>query len=223
MTDNYNFAVRSHSKLVDDQVRIVATKVVQEAWNYNAEWALQVTLAVGGVYKPARNVIVISDFGAFSLTFYTHVSVDVAPRDIIIFFLLASTQAIYCSTCSKLFNYLRFPNDKGVKTLGERVLPDFHNYPLIEFMESRSENVCHVAHFVLLGESCLLHLANERLMDGLKVRIDDEKRFTTILVLVEFNLGLFGAPHQKYMKHRHEVVSGAKYFLCRPRTSSNNK
>ena len=40
LTDNFDFAVRSLSELVNDQVRIVATKVVEEHWDFEADRAL---------------------------------------------------------------------------------------------------------------------------------------------------------------------------------------
>ena len=114
LTDNVDFAVRSLSKLVDDQVRFLDTKVVDIHCNHRADRAFQITLAVGAADKPARNVVVVSEFGPLSLNFYKLVSANVEPRNIIIFLLLASTQAIHCSIFSKFLNYLRFPNDKNV-------------------------------------------------------------------------------------------------------------
>ena len=93
---------------------IVATEVVEEHRDFEAYWTLQVTLAVGSADKPARNVVVVSDFGALSLTFYKLVSANVSPRGIIIFLLLASTQAIHRSIRPEFRNYLCFPNYKGV-------------------------------------------------------------------------------------------------------------
>ena len=84
---------------MDDQVRIVATKVVEEHWGLKVDQALQVTLAVGGADKPAPDVVVVSDFGALSLTFYKLVSADVALRGIIILLFLVSTQAIHRLIC----------------------------------------------------------------------------------------------------------------------------
>ena len=114
ITDTFDFAVTSLSKLVDNQVRIVATKVVEDHWNFNTDQALQVTSVVGGADKPACNVVMVTEFGATSITFFKLVSADVSPRGIIIFLLLASTKAIHRTICSKFLNYLRFPNNKGV-------------------------------------------------------------------------------------------------------------
>ena len=47
-----------------------------------------VTLAVRGSDKPARDVVVVTDFGTFHLTLYKFVTADVALSGIIIFLLL---------------------------------------------------------------------------------------------------------------------------------------
>ena len=67
---------------------------------------------------------------------------------------------------------------------------------------------------MLLGESGILNLASERLEDGLKVRIYDKWCFCTILVIIEFNLGLVGAWNREHVKHRHKVVTCVKLFVA---------
>ena len=68
---------------------------------------------------------------------------------------------------------------------------------------------------MLLSECGLLHLAIEWLEDRLKVCIDDERRLSTIRVLVEFDLGLFGAWRLEYIEQRHEDVSSEKLLVTR--------
>ena len=68
---------------------------------------------------------------------------------------------------------------------------------------------------MLLGVGGELNLATGRLQDGLKVSIYDERRLCTILVLVEFDLRVFGAWHREHMEHRHEVGSSAELFVSR--------
>ena len=68
-TDHFNLAVRSLSKLVDDYMSIVATNVVEEYWDLETDWALQVTLAVRCDDKPARDVVVSRTLGPFALPF----------------------------------------------------------------------------------------------------------------------------------------------------------
>ena len=65
---------------------------------------------------------------------------------------------------------------------------------------------------MLLGVDGLFKLATGRLKDGLEVRIDDERCFSTKLILVEFILRLLGARHWEHMEHRDKIVSSAK--LC---------
>ena len=49
-----------------------------------------------GADKPPRDMVVVTDFGTLCLTFYKLMTTDVAPRCIIIFLLLAGTEALYC-------------------------------------------------------------------------------------------------------------------------------
>ena len=63
----------------------------------------------------------------------------------------------------------------------------------MKIKESIGEYGCRGAHFVLLEQCNMFYLATERLEDGLKVHVDDERRLCTILILVELDLCLFGA------------------------------
>ena len=58
-------------------------------------------------------------------------------------------------------------------------------------------------------------MVTERLEDGLKVRIDDERCLSTILVLVEFDLRMLGAWSREHMENRHEVVPGTELLVSR--------
>ena len=90
-------------------MRIVSTEVVDKHWYRKADWALQVTLAVGGIDKSARDVVVVTDFGTFRFTLYKLVTADVAPSGIIIFLLLAGTEALYRTIRPKNRHDLGFP------------------------------------------------------------------------------------------------------------------
>ena len=68
---------------------------------------------------------------------------------------------------------------------------------------------------MLLSVGVVLYLATGQLEYGLEVRINYERYFSTILILVEFDLRLFGALRRQHMEHRHEVVAGAKLFVSR--------
>ena len=61
LTNHLYLAVKSLSKLVDDYVCIGATKIVEKHWDLEADQALQGTLAVGSVIKPAGEMVVVSD------------------------------------------------------------------------------------------------------------------------------------------------------------------
>ena len=160
-------------------------------------------------------MVVVSDFMTFRFTLYKLVTADVAPSGIIIFFLLASTQALHRSICRKYRYDFRFPHDKRVKELGDRVLYDYHHGQLVKVIQTRGEHCCCCTHFVLLGLGGVLNLGTGQLEDGLNVSIYDERRLCTILVLVELDLRVFGALHREHMEHRHEVVSSQVLFVSR--------
>ena len=67
---------------------------------------------------------------------------------------------------------------------------------------------------MLLGKSGVRNLASERLEDGFKVRIYDKYVPCTILVIIKFNLGLFGVWNMEQVKHRHKVVTCEKLFVA---------
>ena len=90
---------------------IVATEVVEKHWDLETDWALQVTLAVGSADKPARDVVVVTDLGTLRFTFYKLVTAYVAPRGIIIFLLLAVTEALHRLIRPENRNNLHFPHD----------------------------------------------------------------------------------------------------------------
>ena len=194
-------------------MRIVATKVVTEHWNLKAYRALQVTLAVSGDDKPARDVIVVTDIGTLRFTLYELVTADVALSGIIIFLLLANTKALHRPIRPENRYDLCYPHNDRVKKLGERVLSNFHHGPLVKVIKTRGKDSCCCTHFVLLGVGAVFNLATGRLKDELKVRINDEWCFSTILELIEFDLHFFGAWHREHMEHRHEVVSSAELFV----------
>ena len=80
-------------------MRIVTTEVAEKHWDFKAYRALKIALAVGSADKPARGVIVVTDIGTLRLAFYILVTANVAARRIIIFVILAGTQALYRPIC----------------------------------------------------------------------------------------------------------------------------
>ena len=88
-------------------MRIVATEVVEEHWNLEADRALQVTLAVCGADEPVCDMVVVSGLRTLRFTFYELVTADVAPSAIIVFPLAgghSGASSLYLSELS-----LRFP------------------------------------------------------------------------------------------------------------------
>ena len=52
---------------MDDQLRIVASEVVEEQWDLEADRALQVTQTVGNAYKLTNDVVVVKDLKTLRL------------------------------------------------------------------------------------------------------------------------------------------------------------
>ena len=187
---------------------------MEEYWDFETDRALQVTLPVSCPDKPTRDVVVVTGFGTLRFIIYKLLTADVAPRCIIIFFLLAGTKALHSQIRPENRNNLCFPYDKRVKKLGECVFSDFHHSSFVKVIKTRGENGRCGAYFVLLGVGSPFHLATGRLKNGLEVSIDNDWRLYIILVLVEFDLRLFRAWSRKHMKHRQKVLSSAKLFVA---------
>ena len=62
---------------------------MKEHWDFEADRALQVTLAMGGADKAAGYVVVVTDFGTLRLALHKLVSADIASCCIIKLLLLA--------------------------------------------------------------------------------------------------------------------------------------
>ena len=160
-------------------------------------------------------MVVVSDFRTLCVTLFDLVTADIALSGIIIFLLLAGTQALYRSIYPKYRYDFRFLHDKRVKELGERVLFDFYQGSLVKVIKTRIGDHCCYTHFLLLVIGGVLNLAIGRLEDGLKVSIYYERRLGKILVLAEFDFRVIGAWHREHMEHRHEVVKSAELFVSR--------
>ena len=148
---------------------------------------------MGGDDKPARDVIVVTNFGTLSFTLYKLGTADVAPCGIFIFLLLAGTKALHCSCRSENRHNLSLIHVKQVKKLGKSILSDFYHSLLVKVIKTRRENGRSGANFVLLGVGGLFNLATGRLKNGLKVFINDEWGLSTLLVLVKFDIRVFRA------------------------------
>ena len=68
---------------------------MEEHWDFEADRALQVILAVGGADKIPRSVVLITDFGILRIAFYEQETTDVALSGSIKFSLLAGTEALH--------------------------------------------------------------------------------------------------------------------------------
>ena len=215
LTDDLDIAVWSLSDLVNDQVRIVFTEVMEEDRDPETYRALQVALAVSGADEESRDVVVVTDLRPLWIVFLERVAANVTLSRIVIFFLFLTTNAVHWSICPKLLDDRRLPLDEYVQELGERILADLRHRQLIVSAESRAENGGRGAHFVLWGVSCLLRLVSERVEDGLEVLIDHEWCHGAKLVVEEFEFRLFEARRWKHMEHRNEVVSGAELLITR--------
>ena len=99
-------------------MRVVSTEVVLEHRSFEANQALQVTLAVGGADKLHCDVVVITNFGTFRFALYELVMADVASNGIIIFFVRAGTQALYRPICHENRTDFRLLQNNRVNELG---------------------------------------------------------------------------------------------------------
>ena len=207
---------------MNNQVPIVTSKVVEENWNFEADRALQVTLAVGGIDKPACNAVVVTDLRTLRFTLYELMTADVTPSKMIIFFLLAGIETLYRPIRPENRHDLCFPHDEQVMKLSQRVLSVYHHSPLVKVIKTRGENTCYCTHFLLLCVGSVLNLATGRLEDALKFRIDDECSISTILVVVEFDLRMLGTWHRKHWSIDMKSSLVQKY-LFRARTSFDEK
>ena len=115
---------------------------------------------------------------------------------------------------SKFLHDPRLAINKHVQKLSVGIISDLHHRQLIVSTESRAENGCRNAHFLLLKVSCLHRLATKQLEDGLEVCIGHKRRHSAKLVVIKFDLRLFGAWRIKSMKNRYEIVTGAKHFVA---------
>ena len=118
-------------------MRIVATKVVEEYWDFEAYLALQVTLALGGDDKPAHDVVVVTDFWTLCLAVYKLVTANVAPSGIIIILLLASTTALYPQILFENRHDFCFLHDERVIKLSERVISNLQHVLLVTVIITR--------------------------------------------------------------------------------------
>ena len=96
-------------------MRIVSTEVVEEYWDLETDRSLLVTLAVRCADKPARDVVVVTNFGTLRFTLYKLATADVALSGIIIFLLLASTKALHRPIRSENRHDFSIPHNERVK------------------------------------------------------------------------------------------------------------
>ena len=87
-------------------------------------------------------MIVVSDFKTLRFILFELVTADVAPSGLIIFLLLASTQALHRAICLKYCYNFRFSHKKRVKELGDRVFTDFHHGLLVKVIQTRGKDRC---------------------------------------------------------------------------------
>ena len=91
LTDHFDLAVWSLFEVVDDQVRVVSRKVVEEDRDPETDQALQVALAVSRAKEVLCSEVVITDLRLSRIKFLERVAADVTLRRVIIF--LVGTQA----------------------------------------------------------------------------------------------------------------------------------
>ena len=92
-------------------MRIVATKVGEEYWNFETDQMRQVTQTVSCAVKPACDVVMVTDFGPLRFTLYEPVMEDVALSCTILFILRAGTKALQRPICLETRHDLCFPHN----------------------------------------------------------------------------------------------------------------
>ena len=122
---------------------------------------------MSGADEKSSDVIMVSDLRPFRIVLLQRVTADVALRRVLAFLPLLNAHSLHRSIGLELLEDRRFPLYKNVQELGQRILVDLYHRQLIVSTESRAENCCCGAHFVLLGVSCLICLATERLENRL--------------------------------------------------------
>ena len=139
---------------------------------------------------------------------------DVASRGLIIFVLLAGTEAYHRPICLYNLNNFCFPHKKRVKEDGKRVHSDFHHSLLIKVIKTRCENSCCCAKFVLLDLDNVFYLATERLEVKLKVLMDEERCFITILVIIKFYLFCLKPGTVRKLSINIKLFVASEIFFC---------
>ena len=109
LTNHLDLALRSLPELVNDQVRVVSTEVVEEDRDSETDRALQVALAVSGADEESSNVIMVSDLRLLRIVLLERVAADVTLRCVLVFLLLLSAYSIHRSIGLKLLEDRRFP------------------------------------------------------------------------------------------------------------------
>ena len=104
----------------------------------------------------------VTKFILLRIALYKHVLKDVLLLRIILFFSLASTQALICLICHEKCYDLVFQQNERVKTLIAHVLSDFYYGPLMKIKKILRENNRCCAHLVLIGVSGMFYLATRR-------------------------------------------------------------
>ena len=112
---------------MNDQVRVVSTKVVEEDRDPETDRALQVALAVSSADKESCDVVVLTDLRPFRIVFLKWLAADVAFGRVLILLSFLSTHPLYRPIRLELFHDRRLPLDENVQELGERIFFYFHH------------------------------------------------------------------------------------------------
>ena len=131
LTNHLDLAVRSLSKFVDYQVRVISTEVVEKDRDSETYLTLQVALAESGAEDESGDVVVVTDFRPFRIALLESVAADVALRRVLILLPLICTHALHRSIRPKFLHNRRLPLDEHVQELGERIFSNLHDGQLI--------------------------------------------------------------------------------------------
>ena len=115
LTDHFEFAILNVGKLVNDQVGVVSTEVVEENGDLVIYRLLKITLLMSSGNEQTRNVVVITHFGSSRMMvslelFATYVAVSRNVKHL----LLSATKPIYLDIVCQMVDAHLLPVDQSV-------------------------------------------------------------------------------------------------------------
>ena len=115
VTDEFNFAIMSLFKIVNDKVRIESTEIVEEHGNKKVDRAFPVALSMSGAKKVTSDLVVVADFRALQFICCELVSAEVTARRVFKLRLLARVKRFHLNVSYTHRNYFLFLFDLHIQ------------------------------------------------------------------------------------------------------------